>query len=140
MFNPEREVPNLELCKKLKELGFPQDGGGFYWVIENINGKELPRVVYESDIDNGEFGTKFVVEIIKAPTIRELGEWFPLTDEVLSCRFIDEWLLYWEKRHNPNVFYNSHGKIEAEARADLLVWLVENGYVNFKKGVKENEA
>jgi hypothetical protein len=31
MFTPEREVPDLELCKKLKKLGFPQCDNGFYW-------------------------------------------------------------------------------------------------------------
>lgn len=31
MFNPELEVPSLGLCKKLKELGYPQEGGGWYW-------------------------------------------------------------------------------------------------------------
>ena len=27
----EKEVPSLELCKRLKELGFSQKGEGWYW-------------------------------------------------------------------------------------------------------------
>lgn len=38
-FDPKKEVPSLELCKKLKKLAFPQEGGGWYWeqVNEYIN-------------------------------------------------------------------------------------------------------
>lgn len=32
MFNPEKkEVPSLELCKKLKELGYPQKQRYVWW-------------------------------------------------------------------------------------------------------------
>jgi len=149
MFNLEKEVPNLELCKQLKELGFPQ-GGGFYWVIENINEKELPRIVYESDIDNGEF-----IEIIKAPTVRELCEWLPsnISTDISNC------LLRIEKTIESNEYWTIiYGEYDFEDEkwtnteecsfvgnlpmivAKMLIWLAENGYVNFKKGVKENEA
>jgi hypothetical protein len=36
MFNPVKEVTDLELSRKLKEIGLPQDGGGWYW-------RELPN-------------------------------------------------------------------------------------------------
>ena len=32
MFDVKKEVPSLGLCRKLKELGYPQEGGGWYWV------------------------------------------------------------------------------------------------------------
>ena len=32
MFDLTKEVPSLELCKRLKEVGYPQDGGGWYWI------------------------------------------------------------------------------------------------------------
>ena len=32
MFDIKSEVPSMELCKRLKELGFPQNGGGWYWI------------------------------------------------------------------------------------------------------------
>ncbi|RLI59536.1 MAG: hypothetical protein DRO67_09740 [Candidatus Asgardarchaeum californiense] len=31
MFNLEKEIPKRKLCEKLKELGYPQKEGGFYW-------------------------------------------------------------------------------------------------------------
>ena len=33
MFNVAKEVPSLELCKRLKELGYPQNGGLYYWSL-----------------------------------------------------------------------------------------------------------
>jgi len=32
-FNPTDEVPSLELCKRLREQGYPQNGGGWYWLV-----------------------------------------------------------------------------------------------------------
>jgi len=32
MFDPKAEVPSLELCQRLKELGYPQTTGGWYWI------------------------------------------------------------------------------------------------------------
>ena len=33
MFGPVKEVLDLELCRKLKELGLLQEGGGWYWEL-----------------------------------------------------------------------------------------------------------
>jgi len=42
----EKEVPSLELCRRLKELGFPQESSdsGWYWGIRNYQSPYLPRV------------------------------------------------------------------------------------------------
>ncbi|MCD6384449.1 hypothetical protein J7M23_01605 [Candidatus Sumerlaeota bacterium] len=59
MFNPEKEVPSLELCKQLKEFGFPQEGGGWYWKegkYELVLLKEplvLCPYYYEAELDDG---------------------------------------------------------------------------------------
>ena len=71
-FNPTDEVPSLELCKKLREQGYPQDGGGWYWlVMRTEEGKELASLHF--------FETRPVPlayqDYIKAPTLREIGEW-----------------------------------------------------------------
>lgn len=74
MINVEKEVPSLELCKKLKELGFPQEGGGWYWVKDTNSSS--PRLTFMNELlqEMSPF-----VEEIKAPTCRELGEWLPDT-------------------------------------------------------------
>jgi len=88
MFDPTKEVPSLELCKELKELGFPQDIGGWYW----CKIKELPpspirrwKLVYANSITqlDKKLRRRFdkVYEIIKAPTLREVLEWLPIEIE-----------------------------------------------------------
>ncbi len=95
MFNPESEVPSLELCKKLKDLGYPQDGGGWYWVKTDwgewclmrmgdernylLEGEAIWDVdeaieVYSDGVGNTELRAS---DIIKAPTIAEMWEWLP---------------------------------------------------------------
>ena len=87
MFNPEKEVPNLELCKKLKELGFPQDGGGWYWTQTdtgwrlgycaeyNLAPKVKIHMMFFAELGRVIFRARH--EIIKAPTITEMWEWLP---------------------------------------------------------------
>jgi len=59
------QVVSLELAKKLKELGYPQESL-WYW---NSNG-EIRRVDGFFDDDS-----KFIAV---APTVAELGEWLPV--------------------------------------------------------------
>ncbi|RLJ01289.1 MAG: hypothetical protein DRP11_04655 [Candidatus Aenigmatarchaeota archaeon] len=117
-FEPIKEVPNLELCKKLKELGYPQEGGGWYWDFEDY---KLAFIWAEEVAD----------ELIKAPTCRELGEWLPQNWNIVSIQYkngrwgvssheVEEWRM-WE------------ADTEANARAKMLMWLVENRYVKFTK-------
>jgi len=56
MSNIEKLVPSLELCRKLKEAGFPQGGGGFYWrkhkgdkweLEYHFNNAELRRLIMQ---------------------------------------------------------------------------------------------
>ena len=80
MFDPKAEVPSLELCQRLKELGFPQTIGGWYWTrIEAIDGS---GDIWALDFAYAPFFPNSVKEIIKAPTCRELGEWLPSKIEV----------------------------------------------------------
>ena len=85
MFVPWKEVPDPELCKYLKKLGYPQKGGGWYWDIA-LSGRLfliLDRKTHylawdgkhRADIldKNDEFYETFV----KAPTASELEEWLP---------------------------------------------------------------
>jgi len=132
VFNPELEVPSKELCKKLKELGFPQEGGGWYWYsnIKNATWRlifEPEPFSYEEDIE----------ECIKAPTCRELGEWLIKKSILLELGnlFID----YDEAVNKWTVCYGKVGKTwvwddtEPNARAKMIIFLAENGYLKFQK-------
>jgi len=124
MFDPRKEVPSLELCKRLKELGFPQDSGGWYWV--KFADRDRWRVMYDGIIDYEQ-----VEEVIKAPTIRELGEWLP--DEFVSGRIIEEYACFDIKELESKDPFDIEADTEADARAKMLIWLVENKYVNFER-------
>ena len=93
MFKPELEVPNIEYCKKLKNLGFPQDRGGWYWILpENKNEWMLCYCIKYDKSEDGIWsfwcydldGKPGYIHIwksqertIKAPTIRELLKILP---------------------------------------------------------------
>ena len=153
----EQQVPTLELCKKLKELGYPQEGL-FWWSNAEIRYrfcdlecnykkkyKELILIgkyklplgedYYESDFEEGE-----KIECYVAPTVAEMGEW--LIDsggskdiETIMYCYGRGWV-YCENEAEYQFRYSSsdgtHGT-EANARAKMIIWLVENKYLEFKK-------
>ena len=103
MFDPEKEVPNLKLCKRLKELGYPQDGGGWYWWRTKGNkvsyllkyfGEQIPTEIFYS------------VEYVKAPTIPEMVGWLGKIEfegyqyiQVNSDTFAQDLIFYGEDRY-----------------------------------------
>ena len=139
MFDPTKEVPSLELCKELKELGFPQDTG-WYWVKTRIGwilGYLLePQERYPNDYN---FFFPIVEEICfinkntplyKAPTCRELGKWLP----DFTASFKEE--TWWECHTNiwlekDKKHYIEVADTEPNARAKMLIWLIKNKYITF---------
>ena len=134
----EKEVPSLELCRRLKELGYPQEGGGWYWakigeswILElQTEFKEVPA---------------YASEYVKAPTCRELGEWLPIYLEEDIYLDIDHpspdvWIVSYIKTTHPlqESIIAFDDNTEPNARAKMLIWLVENGYVEFKEGKGED--
>ena len=135
MFDPKAEVPSLELCQRLKELGFPQTIGGWYWTrIEAIDGS---GDIWALDFAYAPFFPNSVKEIIKAPTCRELGEWLPRVIEDCFLEFLpkgakilDWWVVY---RNQSKTKILISADTEPSARAKMLIWLAENGYVKFER-------
>jgi len=109
----ENQVPSLELCKKLKELGYSQKGL-FYWYVEE--GKTFISVE-ELDLE----------ECYVAPTVAEMGEWL---DGTRSGMYGEEARCIHFKHGDGHSEYD---KTEANARAKMLIWLVENDYIDFKE-------
>ena len=127
MVDYRKEVPSLELCKKLKELGYPQDGGGWYWDTKD----RILVFTWEEEV---------IDDLVKAPTVAEMGEWLP---PVINLKEGDIYLEIYKLPKNLWIlsycFEDSFicpiavdGETEANARAKMLICLVENGYVSFE--------
>ena len=138
MFDIRKEVPSLELCKRLKELGYPQDWDGWRW--EKLRGKSEYEIGY---VENPLYKLNpFVDDFIKAPTVRELGEWLP--DKIPLneygrkgvIRFYKEkgkyiYTIYDLVKDDDIEFFSD--EYEVNARTKLLIWLKENEYIEFRK-------
>ena len=152
MFSPELEIPSRELCKKLRELGYPQNGGGWYWGVRNYQKRVLfcnhSQVNLWIKYHQEELEYR---EIIKAPTCREMGEGLPYFIEAENkiLKRTTSYYLYFQKlgkdfykvyyKWEYNEYYQiiPEGCIEANtepnARAKMRIWLAENRYVEFKR-------
>ena len=162
----EKEIASLELSKKLKELGFPQKEPGWFWCLRKDS--EFYDLFFTMDkmyfYKPKQYEEFFIFEYhhlqdyIKAPTNSELGEWLP--PYWISWR--DKKGRYWISRIREfKCVFNSEDypelsrpiavaienfinreytptNNEANARAKLLIFLREAGYITFKQGDKDN--
>ena len=139
MFDPRKEVPSFELCERLKELGYPQGQQAWYWrkgvcfpilgllinksewgwtLLEYINGiwTKSPYIYGDS-----------LFNLIYAPTLQELGMWLP--PNFYTTKIGNEWVCCNDKE----MFLLTASETEANARAKILIWLKENGHIEFKE-------
>ena len=65
------EVPSLELCQRMKELGYPQDGSLFYWSVLKRRGEpaSIIHFGYKGHGTHNKTRTLYA-----APTVGELLE------------------------------------------------------------------
>lgn len=109
----EDQVVSLELAKKLKELGVKQDSY-LYW---NLTG-------YGSKWELKQYHQLNESEACAAFTVAELGEMLPVGvhsgKSGVGCRFVCK------HRRKPLHFV---ADTEAEARAKMLIHLIERGLV-----------
>lgn len=126
-----QQVCSLELAKRLKELGVKQESL-FYYVIDDLEFGNtelmfLGGMGAENDID------------ISAFTAAELGEMLPATvdgkygDCTLwyNSRRTNEYHVWYENgREDEKIIFSS--KAEADARAKMLVYLLENKLISIK--------
>ena len=154
----EEQVPSLELCKKLKSLSYPQEGL-FYWQIETSDSEFLKRYKIERFKDilitDSEKRTsdrywkgkklKLSYEHFVAPTVAEMGERLPYQLFVGSPSKHDSYHLeifmnsdkefsysYYDDSTSEILHDTENCKTEANARAKMLIWLVENKHLSFK--------
>ena len=118
----EKQVVSLELAKKLKSLGVKQESA-FYWAELFIT-KEMVVVPPTS------FSITSLEPRISALTVAELGEMLPK-----ELRRGAIWWLEivrseaWRFRYGNIIFTAGTGKTEADARAEMLIFLIEKGLV-----------
>lgn len=125
----EDQVPDHDLCERLKELGMPQDTY-FWYVCDDQEQWNLTPHAYGMDG-------------IAAPTVAELGEMLPVTiwveekrwyleqiwNEILITLFYTDPLEECAKPTKPPC----NDSKEANARAKLLIWCAEQGLAPWQK-------
>ena len=105
----EKYVCNLEHSIKLKELGVKQESC-FYWITDLRNEAVLARYSNSK--------TK-----VSAFLVGELGEMLPDFD-IITEKFGEYW--YCEYKKNEILNYRIAEDTEANARASMLEYLIEN--------------
>lgn len=124
----EEQVTNLELSKKLKELGVKQESL-FYWVgvfplVTSkpiiVNAEKLKEFYSDKTED---FIRAIKNEVCSAFTVAELGEMLP--DQISSHKYNKGWVCgeYMNNQDWDN--YEVFGT-EVNARAKCLIYLIEN--------------
>ena len=112
----EKQVTSLEPSKRLKELGVKQDSL-WHWNIY-ITSKPYLSGGKQFEDELATDGT-YIQYSVSAFTVAELGEMLP--DGYHSSRMDDVW--YCEDVHV------TKAETEANARAKMLTWLIENKLV-----------
>jgi len=118
----ESQVVSLELAKKLKELGVEQESL-WYWKSRSYNN------VVRSILVEGIPKLKDRVGYYSAFTVAELGEMLP-KNRVSKHSETGNWVCGVQPE-NSNGFLNyAVEKTEADARAKMLIYLLENKLIN----------
>lgn len=128
----EQQCASLELSKKLKELGYPQEG---LFIYRKNTGMALGPT-FKDNITRYELTEKSVStshdDFIVAPTVAELGEWLPFASLIEKSTNGEEDRFIVFLRETRKVFIEGS---QAAALARGIVWLVENKYISFTKKV-----
>jgi hypothetical protein len=133
----EQQVCSRELAKRLKELGVRQESH-FWWVkdCDEIKGWRvigLNEICGELD-SHVPFSYEYMkdcerMERFSAFTVAELGEMLPKGSYSQLCEYKGKWT--WQVNTPLGSFANGFQRemTEADARAKMLIYLIENGYV-----------
>lgn len=130
----ENQVCNLELAKRLKELGVKQESL-FYWLQDGV-GMATILVDHKGVMQDELYSSAF--------TVAELGEMLPESIDYQVDEFGHRsvwftsgrtilnkgkgWYVMYNDPHPANKVpvYAIHGDTEADARAKMLIYLLEN--------------
>lgn len=148
----EDQVASVEQCKKLKELGIAQKGC-FSWLYSPLNSnygishhnEESLEILAMSNPKSIEWKERIERGIFSAFSVAELGLMLPdlLETDLYQYELVcikeadDEWLCRYVRNNNtldlhPKADFGT-GETEAEARADLLISLLEDKLISVEK-------
>lgn len=128
----EDQVCSLELAKKLKGLGVEQDSY-FYWIYTNTPLKDGSRdeVVAGKTLGDSHWELGGEQDTYSAFTVAELGDMLPrgcksyqhLCDGMCDKKYLNEKYFVCKGLDGD---FTKYGDTEADARAKMLVYLLEN--------------
>jgi len=121
---------SLELSKRLKEVGYPQDDSMFYWQDcrqwRDKKGGGLEEV--EPVARLREWGELKEGDFYSAPLASELGEVMKDVDIAMPKYWAGNW--EFEDTSTEKFILSD---TESDARAKMLLYLAEQGIINFEK-------
>lgn len=122
--NLYKQVISLELAKKLKELDIKQESY-FWWV--NVKTENIPNGAWFL-LDNDD-PYQDGAEIYSAFTVAELGEMLfnPFPNLIINYKINGEYVCAMGNGDNKLAEFKE--KIEANARAKMLIYLLENDLI-----------
>jgi hypothetical protein len=142
----ENQVCSLELSKKLKKLGVKQKSLWWWCEDKQRNNKESFFKLYGVSIAQSRKFNVPEFSIYSAFTVAELGDILPHYITIAGyAEFLKyrKWIFSKDKSTIHKVEYGEDcqpfyeykkADTEANARAKMLIWLIENKYVNPKGG------
>jgi hypothetical protein len=116
----ELQVTSLELSKRLKELGVKQESVFWWNVLFNSGETELENFQRYKTSDGSPCD-----DSISAFTVAELGEMLPAGYASAHGKDM-KWICFCEFKRSGDEGYLKHGDTEADARAQMLIYLLEN--------------
>ena len=125
--NIEQQVASLELSKKLKKLGVKQDSL-YYWVDNFYAGIETSIVEAKNRKEGGG---------VSAFTVAELGEMLPITVHTTKFEQGYHWQSHYEVLKGDlsgkmEYVHFEAADTEADARAKMLIYLIEKKLIKLK--------
>lgn len=146
--NLEQQVTSLEPSKLLEKLGVKQESY-FKWNVEVEKGKESGAVQLFSEKDWDDYAEDNLPPdsvMYSAFTVAELGEMLPdivrvgddSMGEIVESRILTsshqsgKWEVWYEGKDandSPCDWYYQYAETEADARAKMLIYLLENGLI-----------
>lgn len=122
----EKYVTSLEISKQMKEAGIVQSSE-FYWVRKIKDGEFVLQDHYIDRI--------IPCEVYSAFTSGEMGEMLP--GNIDGMYFVTQWgflhnICYCTAFKDEKKVIEFDGQTEAECRAEMLLHLIQNGFINIK--------
>ena len=122
----ESQCCSLELAQKLKELGVKQDAHFSYF----LNGGEYSGAIVDTAMYSETDEEYKKDKLISAFTSADLGEMLPwgvmVDGKMEALTFYKDSADQWNFLPRHGAWYKSFNEIEADARALMLIYLIEN--------------